>query len=459
MQPKLLPLVETLGNRYQSLLVDPRLVNGFAEVGQQEKEVFVYKRPAFKAFQALGAGTARGLFNWRGDIYAIVNGTVFKNGGALGTAVNNAGTYSFTSCLGVSPVLLIQNGTNAYTINPAGAIVVVSNVNYPAATVAGVVYLDGTLYVMDASGNITGSTAAANDPLTWDPLNLIRAQIEPTSAIYLAKQLVYIFALKTGYSEAFYDAGNAVGSPLAPVAGAKLNYGCVDAGTVRDVGGDLIWVANSNEGYPCVIKVSSLKGDIISTPPIERLLASASASYYSWNIRIEGHRLYGITSVGANFTLVYDLTSQIWYQWTDVSGNFIPYVFSCQGAGSAVVFLHRTSGNLCTLDVGTYTDSGDAPFPVDIYTPNFDDGTRLYKILSNMTVVGDQVAGTTLSMRYSDDDYTTWNGPFTIDMGLDRPTVTDLGSFTKRAFRLTHQANTPFRVKAIELYLSAGIAP
>ena len=60
MQPRLLPLVETLGNRYQSLSVDHRLINAFAEAGSQEKEVYVYKRPAFKFSQALGAGTARG---------------------------------------------------------------------------------------------------------------------------------------------------------------------------------------------------------------------------------------------------------------------------------------------------------------------------------------------------------------------------------------------------------------
>ena len=367
--------------------------------------------------------------------------------------------YTFTSCLGATPVLFLHNGTNAYTVTAGNVVTAVSNINYPAATVPGTVYLDGTIYVMDANSNITGSTAAANDPLTWDPLNLIKALIEPTTAIYLAKQLIYVFALKQGYSEAFYDAGNAVGSPLAPVAGAKINLGCIDAATVRDVGGDLIWVADSNEGGLQVVQVSSLKASIISTPQVERILSASQGPFFSWNAKVEGHRFYAITSTTANITLVYDLTSQIWYQWTDVNGNYIPYQFCCPGVANTMNFLHQSNGNICTLDIGTFKDNGDTAFPVDIYTPNFDGGSRLYKILSSMSFVGDQNGGSTISMRYSDDDYQTWSNAFTADMTLDRATIVDFGAFTKRAFRITHQADSIFRIKAVELYISAGVAP
>jgi hypothetical protein len=102
---------------------------------------------------------------------------------------------------------------------------------------------------------------------------------------------------------------------------------------------------------------------------------------------------------------------------------------------------------------------GETPFQVGIYTPNYDMGTRLIKVLTNMSLVGDQVTGTSVTMNYSDNDYVTWSADHTFDMGLDRPTLFDLGPFTKRAFRFFHQADTIFRCKAVELYVSAGTAP
>lgn len=454
-EPKLLPLVEPVGARYDSLTVDSKLVNALAEKGELPGELYVYRRPAFRENTTLVAGTARGLFNWQGNIYAIVDGNIYKNGVDIGN-VANSGSYSFTSCLGANPRLFLQNGTNAYTVTTADVVAPVVDVDYPAATVGGAVYLDGTTYVMNATSGIYGSDAAANDPSAWDPLNILLAQIEPTAAVHLAKQLVYVVALKQGYTEVFYDAGNATGSPLAPVQGAKMNFGCVDGRAVKDVGGDLVWVANSGEGDYSVVMVSNLKIQVISTPPIERLLTAATVgSFYSWNTKINGHRLYGVTNTTANFTLVYDVTSGIWYQWATAAGGYLPYAYSCQGTGAGTLFLHATNGKLYTLDTGEGADQGDSAFACQIFTPNFDGGTRRFKTLARMDIIGDQV-DTDVTVAYSDDDYATWSSEFAVNMSLDRPSIEGFSAFTKRAFRFTHQDDAPFRFKAAELYMDVG---
>lgn len=452
-EAKILPLVEPIGSRYASLTVDAKLVNAFAERGVQENEVFVYRRPGFKesSIPAMPADVGRGLFNWNGDIYAIVGGTLYKNGVSLG-AVSNAAYYYFAPCLGSSAVLFFHNGTNAY-VTDGTTITAVTDPNYPASTRGGVAFLDGTTYVMNSTAIIYGSDAAANDPTAWDPLNTITAQVEPTLGICIAKHLVYVLALKENYTEAFYDAGNATGSPLGTVGGAKMNYGCVDALTVRDVGGDLCWLSSTGEGAYCVIFVSNLKPEVVSTPQIERILSGAAAgAFHSWNVKIEGHRLYAITNIVSNFTLVYDIGNKIWYQWMDASGNHLPYTFSCQGSDSTAYFLHRSNGKIYTLDVDQYIDQGDSPFACQIYTPNYDGGTRRAKTLARMDIIGDQV-DTDVAVAISDDDYATWVSGWTIDMSLDRPTLEGLGSFTKRAFRFTHQDDAAFRFKAAEMYI------
>lgn len=456
-EPKLLPLVAPIGARYQSLTVDSRLVNGMAEKGLQEGEVFLYRRPGFALFQSLGSGTGRGLFNWQGNIYAVVGGTLYKNGASIGS-VTDSGHYSFTATLGATPRLFLQNGSIAYTVTTADVVAQVVDVDYPAATTGGTAYLDGTVYVMaPATAGIYGSTAAGNDATSWDPLNLILAQIEPTQGVHLTKHLVYILALKQYYSEAFYDAGNATGSVLSPVSGAKMNYGCVDSRTVRDIGGDLMWVANSGEGHYCGVVVSGLKLEVISTPAVERLLsAGAVGSFHSWNTRVGGHRLYGVTNTSANWTLVFDLTSGLWYQWTDADGNYLPYSHSCQGAAATTLFLHENDGKLYTLDADAFEDDADTdPFSLIAYTPNYTGGTSNSKTLQRLTLLGDQV-DTTVQLAFSDNDYASWVEGFEADMSLDQPTVEGLGTFTKRAFRITHSEAAAFRLRAVEMLLDVA---
>jgi hypothetical protein len=472
MEPKILPLVQTIGARFQTLNIDSRIINGFAEQGQRKGETFVYKRPAFKLYRALGAGIGRGMFNWQDHLYAIVNGTLFKDGAAIG-AVNDSGRYSFAPTLGDTPKLFLHNATNGYFYDNTTLAPVVDS-PFPASgpRTRGAVYLDATIYVMNQlKASIHGSLAAANNPEDWDALNVILAQIEPMKGVYLAKNLVYVLAIKEHYTEAFYDAGNPTGSPLSPVQGAKMNFGCYHPGTVRDVGGDLMWVGDSGEGYPTVVLVSNLKADVVSTPQVERILArthnDTDGAFSSWNCRIAGHRLYGINYFGATippnppfppFTLVYDLTSRIWYHWTTSSGGALNYADSVQ-LGTETIFLHGTNGNQMCIDETVFKDEDDpGQFSFEIYTPNYDGDTRLQKVLNQMTILGDQTANT-IFMRYSDDDYATWSSEFQFLMNLDRPDQPDLGAFTKRAFHFRHTANTGCRMESVEMNITGGVRP
>ena len=74
-----------------------------------------------------------------------------------------------------------------------------------------------------------------------------------------------------------------------------------------------------------------------------------------------------------------------------------------------------------------------------------------------MDFLADQVASN-LSVYFSDDDYQTWSSALTTSLALDRPSIADLGEFTKRAFRFNHNANTAFRIRAVEMYLGLGVS-
>lgn len=460
--PKRWPLVIQPENRSESTNKDARLVNAYVEMDKKTQQHWLIKRPGLLQTGNTQTGNGYGIYNWKGDIYAIFGATVYKNGVALaGTVDTTGGVYRFSSCLGGTPKLQFGNGVHAYNYDSGAGIVQIDgggNVNFPTPFVKGWSYLDGTTYVSDSSAKIHGCDAL-NTPQTWtDVLNVIVGQIEPDGGVATAKQLVYTLLLKEWTTEVFYDATNATGSPLGPVQGAKLNFGCASADSVQEIDGALFWICTNRSSQAQVIKVDNLKPTIISTKPIERLLGEADfSSVLSFAFKYEGHKFYVFTLKNNNLTLVYDDAEDMWAQWTDPNGNYLPIVGCTYNSSLGRVLQHETNGKMYSLDSTYYTDDGSI-ITVDIYTPNFDAGVDRIKYLPMLYFDGDQTAGSTLQVRCNDFDYDpkAWSNFRKVNMGQEKPYLEDNGSFYRRAYHIRHQSNTRLRMTEMGLQLGLG---
>lgn len=458
-QPLRLPLVVQPENRDESTTKDARLVNAYVEKSDLKDEFWVYKRPGLTQTGSTLSGNGLGLYNWLGDIYSIFGATMYKNGSPLvGVLDTTGGVYRFSQSLGATPRLQFSNGVGMYNYDSGAGIVAMAGANLPSPSVKGIVYLDGTTYIMNSDASIRGC-AAINDPTDWsDILNRLTAQIEADGGVALAKQLVYVLALGQWSTEVFYDAENATDSPLGPVQGAKINFGCVTANSVQDIDGVLFWLATNRSSAPQVLMLDNLKPSIVSTKPIERILGSADfTSVFSFSIKYEGHRFYGLTLKNSNITLIYDMTDQMWSQWTDSSGNYWPIVAATFNSTMGLLLQHETNGKIYLLD-SSYTSDDGSMITVDIYTPSFDGGTRRRKTLNVMEFVGDQTPGSVLKSRCNDNDYNakSWSNFRTVDLSTKKPTLANNGTFVKRAYHFRHQCNTRMRLQAIELQLDIG---
>lgn len=455
--PKRLPLVIQPENRADSTLKDARLVNCFVEK-QADGEYDIYKRAGTSRSSqpSGGAAAGRGMWNWLGDIYTVFGTKLYKNGTDVsGVVVLNGTTdsYKWASCLGATPRLQLGNGTKGYNYDGGSGLVLITDGDFPSSFCKGWAYLDGTTYVATPSATIQGSDI--NNPTSWDPLNVIVAQIEPDRGVALTKQLVYVIELKQWTGEVFYDAGNATGSPLGAVQGAKINYGCASADSVASIDDITFWVSTNRTGNPQVIKLDGLKAGIVSTDPVERLLASVSfTTVYALTVKSIGHRFYIFTSVMSNLTLAYDLDQDIWHQWTDVNGNYFPFVAAACDTNLNTFLQHESDGYIYALDEATYTDQG-AIITVDIYTPNFDGGVRRGKLLSAMYFNADRVVGSVLQVRCNDLDYDpkAWSNFRYVDLSLSRPMLPDCGTFNRRAYNFRHQKQTAFRISSVDLQI------
>jgi hypothetical protein len=458
-KPLRIPLVTNLQNRSELASEDARLVNCYAEPVSQQ-EVHIYKRPGLVPYTqpAGGAAIGRGVFNWNGTIYSIFNGTLYAGTTAVGNVSNSAGLYTFGSILGATPSLFLQNGSNFYYYNSTVGLQGIAPGSF-GSVVPGCAYLDGTMYLMDSNCNVWGS--GINNVTSWEATNLIVAQSEPCPGIVIGKQLVYVVAFKEYSTEMFYDAGNATGSPLAGVPGQKLNFGIRHSNTLAQLSGVYLWVDLIPEGGMSVKIMDQLTAQPCSTPQVERLLQYADAqgyfngSVFSWTAKIDGHMFYCLSIIELGVTLVYDLVTKLWQQWTAPTGGCMSIVSSTFLNG-ATICQDASNGYLYTLSTQVATDNG-VIIPSDIYTPSWDAGTYRRKVIDKMRVIGDKYRGNVLQIRVSDNDYVSWSQFRQVDMGVDDPFLANCGTFRRRAWNIHHAANVPGRiVQSLEPEVEVG---
>lgn len=455
--PTRLPIAPQPQNRDDDTNKDSKLVNGYLESGGQKGDYHLYKRPGLLV-HTTKSGTGLGIYNWRGDIYSIFGQDIYKNGVSIYAAADDTnGVYRFSETLGGTPYLVFGNGVAAYTYDGV-TVAPIADGDFPAAFVKGWAFLDATTYVMDAEANIFGSELS--DPTSWDPTNVITAQIEPDGGVALAKQLVYVVALKQWNYEVFYDAASPTGTPLGKVEGAKGQYGCVDAETVQNIDDALYWVATTRAGSLMVVRMEGLQTKKISTKAIDRLLEQGTYGFddvFSWQIRIRGHMFYCVTIISLNLTLVYDTDEALWYQWADTDENYMPICSSTWTSDRDRLVQHATNGKIYTM--GDYVNDDGDLITVDIVTPIFDAGVRSRrKHLKIMEFVADQTPGSILQVRNNDYDYNPrkWTNFREVELSGTAPRILDEGTFYKRAYNFRHRCNTHFRMEGIELQLDIG---
>lgn len=461
--PPRLPLVVVTSNRDGTVDKDARLVNCYIEV-TKEGELDIYKRPGLASQSVVADGEiGRGVYFWKGSVYSIFGDTLYRDGLSVGTGLDTTnGKYIFDAILGATPHLVLGDGAEAYAYEQVGGLSATLHSidsDYPEETVKGFAYLNGPIYVTQPEAVVWGSAVNSVDqPGDWDPLNFIRAQIEPDDAVYTAKQLVYVVVLKQWTIEYFFDAGNATGSPLGPVQGMKVSYGCAHADSVQKINDVLFFLSKDQDASIQVSRLEKGAHSVVSTPSIDRLLADfdiAEAAVMSWQLKLSGHSFYIVTVRELNLTLAYDITQDLWFQWTDSNGNYFPIIASTYNNVGQHILQHESNGILYIISDDNYTDLND-PIVVDIYTPNFDANTYRRKTLNMMKFVGDQVEGSTLQVQFTEDDYQTWSKYRTVDMGMKMPMLVNCGTFTRRAYHIRHTANTPFRIRALEVQYDIG---
>ena len=228
--------------------------------------------------------------------------------------------HSLSGAAASSQYLFLKNSEQGFLLDSTLTLSEITDVDYPASTVPGVVWLDGTFYVMDSTARIYGSDL--NNPAAWNALNFITAIKEPGGGVALAKSQNYVIAFKEWSTEFFFDAGNATGSPLSPVDNGFSLIGCASGESLAEVDGTLFWASQTKQNGRGVHMMVGLESKDITTPSIQRILnRDTLSSLAAYGLKIGGAVCYVLTLKGTGITVVYNVQSGKWSEWTSLTAG------------------------------------------------------------------------------------------------------------------------------------------
>jgi len=448
-QQQTMTWAHTIQTRDGTLAKDSKVVNGLFEA--TENGLAVVKRPGTGTYQTF-IGTPQGQFYANGIAYAIVNDVAYSL--TDGTAypipsVTVAGQQY--DCLNDVPPgeAFIKSASGLWHwIGSSTTFTKITDSNYPATTVPGFVYLDGVYYVMRSDGQVLGS--ALEDGTTWPALDFIQADFTLGTGAGIIRHLNYIVAFYSHGTQMYYDAAAAVngqGIALAPVQNASWTTGLA-TGLGQLENADLTFFVAQDKRFGRTINMfNGLEMSVISDGFIEKILnRSTLADVSSFGVKVAGHVLFCFTFADLGVTLVFDIGLKKWTIWTSMIGGNETYFIGRNYLSfyGKDLLQDRVTGNTIYVDPTLYQDQGNA-IPVTCVTPNYDFGTENWKRYSGMYLFADTVS-TTVTISYSDDDYSTFPVSRTIDLSSVRKMLQRIGRSRRRAFKLTHSDNVPLRL-------------
>lgn len=328
---------------------------------------------------------------------------------------------------------------------------------FPSPHVPAPVFMDGYLFLAKA-GTQDVYNSNLDDPLNWTPGDFFTAEMYPDRIVSLSKNNNYLYAIGTNSVEYLYDAANPLGTPLARQPGAVQQFGCTAAGTVVQTEKQVIFVGKTGNGGYTVWTIDGFNATEIGIPAVKYALLGEGVNLVNANafcIRVAAQKLYVLCL--SNRTWVYSFDTQMWSEW---DSNGLPFIcdFGSDGPGGEAYLLDKTTGNIYIMDETFYTDNG-AVINCVVTTSKMDFDSMNKKWAHRLTMVGDvpDDSQTTVAVQWSDDDYKTWSDSRTLTFTADLPSLFQLGTFRRRAFKLTYTAPYLFRIEGIEVDINKGV--
>lgn len=456
------------------------------EKGISGKKVLrIDRRPGLlSSIQDTNFDSIYGFYNWFG--YSSAGQTVYW--GYKTTTdkicVDGVTTYSHANVTNINYVsetlnssgttsLIWTRAADAWIYPKAGAVAQIATV--PATMVGGFAHIDGWSFI---AANTTGGSRIYNSTLN-DPTagysDYVAVNIHPDPLVTVIKYKNFCLAFGSESVEWFQVTDNEFGSPLKRVPQYFSKVGLLPVNGTNgvpciDSGNDTIyWIsAGDDSGSPQVWTMEGTTPKKISTPSVEKILKQSFSTLCIKYFTLYGSKYLAIpikdTTGGStnNYAFIYSLDLNHWHLWysTDTAsinwGSINNLVVSSQ-----VATILSSANKYAFFPEGasrTTTEFGTTLGNQVIVTSPYDGGTMRKKFCNRLRVLRSLEGGAndTLSIQYSDDDYVTWSTARTIKLSNPQDRLSNLGSFIKRAWKVTNSSTAFNRLEGLEMEMEVG---
>lgn len=439
-----------------------RVVNGFTG----RTTLYLVKRPGFATALTPQAGSiGNALLVWTGNGQKIIsafgaaNSSIYDSATQLVT--NNTDTTVITGkatgiveteLSGTATLYISSSDSTGWYYQNAGTVTKIADADFPGN--AGFVLagfgaaMDGYMFQMTTDGKIWNSDL--NSISAWTATSFITANSYPDRGIGCVRKGDKIMAFGSDSTQFYYNAGNATGSPLARIEPMTMKIGCVHADAVCQVGDTVFWCGSPPEGGISIHSYGS-GYQRVSTPEIDSVLTLAGTT----NITLATGSWYGrhfVVVRAASNTFAYCVEEKSWFEMSSVT----PLWYKSSGVSSGSpqvnywISKDSTSGKVFVINPAslTFEDNGVA-FTATVQTSLIGEDSRRTFWHSLGLEFDVQSTSSPVTVSSNDSDYaggaTVVRG--TIDMSENSPRpLKRLGAAYRRAYILTHSANTPMRV-------------
>lgn len=416
-----IPFTGEYGSGKSGFINYQKTVNLFPEAAKDGRsDSALYPTPGLIPFSITGLAATRGGISFGNLLYTVCGNQFVEvsiTGGAtvLGNIQSSEGVVKFAHN---GTQIVFVDGVKGYMYTPSTLTFTPSlsavDTNFPDGATH-VEFFDGYFLVNSPKYSGRFQFSASYNGLSWPPLSYATAERSPDALQALAVNGREIWLLGSESAEPWYNAGASI-VPFQPISSGFSEWGCIAPQSVATNNGSIFWLTANRHGQGQVVMASGLQPQIISSNAIADTISSFStiSDAFGYTYDYQRHSFYVLTFPTANRTFVYDVTTQMWHEWSTngVDKRHISN-FHVMFQGDHIVGSHE-SGQLFKLDWNTYVD-GQYPITRLRRSQYVWDGNDSWVIHHKVRVeceagVGDTTTITpAIMLRWSNDGGKTWS--------------------------------------------------
>ncbi len=296
-----------------------QLKNCFLETQPQgaKSQVPIFAAPGLNAWCTLPTFPVRGMWNFRGRLYAVAGDSLYRINSAggykfLGSGISGTGVVSMSDN---GTQLVVVNGVEGYLVDDMDVFQQIIDPNFYSAST--VLFFDN-YFVYDRKGTNEFFLSALNDGLSYNGLDFASAEAQPGFLTAVAQNLQLLFLFAQNHIEMWYDAG-LPSFPFQRYAGGVIERGCSSPYSIVLQDDAIFFLGNDHIFY-------RLQGNVpirISTHAIESAIQGYAkiSDAFCFTYTIEGHKMVVLTFPSVPHTWVYDISTKLWHERESLDEN------------------------------------------------------------------------------------------------------------------------------------------